>query len=205
MDETTKTTPTTITDIADPGTTLPSETSKNIIVSNRSTLKDPMMAGTASPVLIPEKEVEEAKPDEVSAEGTTVKPIEKDEAENQPETEKTSENKAEIAPATESEYDLVPETAKATEQQTANDTEKILQAEAEEKAAHDAAVQKLVDSKDYYLDLNVTTAEKKHTKQFILIGVALSVVLLLIWFDIALDAGIIHSSGLKPLTHFFSS
>lgn len=220
MDETTKPTPKPITDVAHTGTTLPSETSKNIIVSNRSTLKDPMMAGTDSPALIPEKEEKEAedpKPDEISAEGATIEPIEKDEAENQ--SEDKPDDKPEIAPATdkpaedkpveenskEPDYDLVPESAKATDQQSADDTDKILQAEAEQKAAHEAEVQKLVDSKDYYLDMKVTTAEKKHTKQFILIGVVLSVALLLIWFDIALDAGIIHAGGLKSLTHFFSS
>jgi hypothetical protein len=37
------------------------------------------------------------------------------------------------------------------------------------------------------------------------LGVLLSLVLILAWADIALDAGIIQLGNVKPVTHFFSN
>lgn len=85
----------------------------------------------------------------------------------------------------------------------ATQTEEQLNAEAEAKAKHDAAIQKLVDSKQYFLPINAV--EKRRTKHFVILGVLLSILLLLAWGDIALDAGLIQVSGVKPVTHFFSN
>jgi hypothetical protein len=82
-------------------------------------------------------------------------------------------------------------------------TEEELNAEAEALAKHDEAIQQLVDSKQYFLPINAV--EKRKTRHFVILGVLLSVLLLLAWGDIALDAGLIQISGIKPATHFFSN
>jgi hypothetical protein len=82
-------------------------------------------------------------------------------------------------------------------------TEDQINAEAEVRAKHDEAVQKLVDSKQYFLPINAV--EKRKTKHFLILGVVLSVLLLLAWGDIALDAGLVQVPGVKPFTHFFSN
>ena len=76
-------------------------------------------------------------------------------------------------------------------------------AEAAEQARHAAEVQKLIDSKTYELPINAV--EKRKTERFLILGILLAIFLALAWVDIALDAGIIHLSGIQPVTHFFSN
>jgi archaellum component FlaD/FlaE len=82
-------------------------------------------------------------------------------------------------------------------------TAKEIDAEAEAQAKHDAAIQQLVDSKQYFLPINAV--EKRRTKRVVVLGIVLSIILALAWVDVALDAGLIHIAGVKPVTHFFSS
>jgi hypothetical protein len=77
------------------------------------------------------------------------------------------------------------------------------EAKAAEKAKHDQEVQKLIDSKQYFLPINAV--EKRKSKRFVALGIVLSVILALAWADIALDAGLVQISGVKPVTHFFSN
>jgi hypothetical protein len=85
---------------------------------------------------------------------------------------------------------------------------KDIQTEADAASAEDAEaerqtnLQKLVDDKTYYLPIN--TLETQRTKQFVAIGSLLSIVLVVAWADIALDAGLVHIGNLKALTHFFN-
>jgi len=65
-----------------------------------------------------------------------------------------------------------------------------------------AELDKLAESHKYYLPIN--QVEKRKNKRNALLGVLLIAVLAVAWADISLDAGIIHLSGIKPLTHFFS-
>lgn len=75
--------------------------------------------------------------------------------------------------------------------------------EAEKQAAeHAAAIEKLAESKQYYLP--IATAEQRQAKRFIALGIVLIVLLGLAWLDIALDAGLVHLQGVQPLTHFFA-
>lgn len=76
-------------------------------------------------------------------------------------------------------------------------------AEADILAKRDAELQALVDSKKYFLPIDAV--EQRQTKHFIIIGVVVSLVLVVIWLDLALDAGLIKLGGLKALTHFFTS
>lgn len=75
--------------------------------------------------------------------------------------------------------------------------------EAQETAKLTELTEKLVESKQYFLPIN--SAEKRRSKRFVITGVLLSVLLLLAWFNIALDASIIKIDGIEPVTHFFSS
>lgn len=85
----------------------------------------------------------------------------------------------------------------------ADKADKKLQDEAEDKEAkkRQQAVARLVESKKYYLPIN--TVEKRRSKRVVILGVTLSVVLLLGWINIALDAGLIELGGIKALTDFF--
>lgn len=75
--------------------------------------------------------------------------------------------------------------------------------EAARQAEHDAAIQKLVDGKKYFLPIN--SVEKRRTKRVVVLGLLLSLVLALAWLDVALDSGIVKIDGLQPVTHFFSN
>jgi hypothetical protein len=77
------------------------------------------------------------------------------------------------------------------------------EAEAKQQADHDAAIQKLVDNKQYFLPINAV--EQRRSKRFVALGVLLSLFLLVAWCEIALDAGLIDVPGIQPLTHFFSN
>lgn len=91
----------------------------------------------------------------------------------------------------------------STDNKPKNTAAQQAELEAAEQAKHDATIQQLIDSKQYVLPIN--TIEKRKNKQFVILGVAVAVILVLIWLDIALDAGIIRLGGLKPPTHFFSN
>jgi len=78
-----------------------------------------------------------------------------------------------------------------------------VKAEDEEAAKHQAEVEKLISSKQYFLP--ITTNEERRSKHFLILGILFSVLLVALWVDVALDAHLIHINGVKPLTHFFSS
>ncbi|MEO8105007.1 MAG: hypothetical protein ABI602_01590 [Candidatus Saccharibacteria bacterium] len=64
-------------------------------------------------------------------------------------------------------------------------------------------IQKLVLDKRYFLPIN--SQEKRRTERFVVLGIVLILLLAAAWLDIALDAGLVHIDGLKPLTHLFSN
>jgi|GEM_PF-586540 len=70
-------------------------------------------------------------------------------------------------------------------------------------AKRNEEIDELVESHKYYLPIN--QVEKRKNKRYALLGALLIVLLGIAWADIALDAGIIHISGVKPLTHLFGS
>lgn len=72
----------------------------------------------------------------------------------------------------------------------------------QEKVKHDAAIQKLADSKQYYLPID--SVEKRKTARFVFLGAGLIILLALVWLDIALDAGLIKLAGLHAVSHFFT-
>lgn len=78
----------------------------------------------------------------------------------------------------------------------------IAEADAAKQKA-DEAVQKLVDSKEYFLPIK--TQEQRRTTRNVIFGILLSIILIAAWVDIALDAGLIHLNGVHALTHIFSN
>ncbi|HEY5153083.1 MAG TPA: hypothetical protein VII55_03840 [Candidatus Saccharimonadales bacterium] len=75
--------------------------------------------------------------------------------------------------------------------------------EVSEEAKRQAAIDKLAESKKYYLPIN--TVEKRRSRRFVALGVILSLLLALAWADIALDAGLITTNTSLPHTHYFDS
>ena len=82
------------------------------------------------------------------------------------------------------------------------DKRKAEEAAAQKEAVHQAELQKIVVSKEYFLPINAV--EKRRTKRFSILGIILILLLAVAWADLSLDAGIISIHGIKPLTHFFS-
>lgn len=68
-------------------------------------------------------------------------------------------------------------------------------------AARLAEQEQIIASRRYYLPITNTDGRRGLTLSLIVLLLVL--VLAAVWFDIALDAGIVHVGGLQPLTHFF--
>lgn len=82
-------------------------------------------------------------------------------------------------------------------------TDKDLADDEDEVDENEAKIQKLVLEKRYFLPIN--SQEKRRTDRFVVLGIVLILLLVAAWADIALDAGLVHIDGLKPLTHLFSN
>jgi hypothetical protein len=89
------------------------------------------------------------------------------------------------------------------EKQTSKTVTEAEEAEAAEQEKRDTEIQKLIDSKKYELPIN--SVETRRSKRVVIIGIVLSILLVLAWLDIALDASLIQVDGIKPVTHFFSN
>jgi type IV secretory pathway VirB10-like protein len=212
-------------DVAHPGKSAPSANSKSVILSNRPLLKDPMVVDdtalkpAAQPLSAPAPADTAAEPpksptiaelaEAANAGSQPLAPADEPKPEGKPEKPETAEtDKPESdKPKDDGPADKKPETeADAETEETPaskDDNAKQEEAAATKQAEHQAAVDKLADSKQYYLPIN--TVEKRRSKRFVAIGILLSLLLILAWTDIALDAGLIKISGIKPLTHFFST
>lgn len=208
-------------DVEQPGKSAPAATSKPVIVTHRPIMKDPMMveddestgnapkedlAHAIGPKLQPLSKPEEpeagpktnkeepaAEPD--SSESETAKPAVEPEKkpENEPEAPEPDEG--------EPDEDRVPESRPAG-QDSAEPKQKA-EADAARKKEQAIAVEKLIMSGKYRLPIN--SVEKRKTKRFVALGILLAIILVLVWADIALDAGLIKAGGVKPVTHFFSN
>jgi len=206
----------TIIDVTHADDTPASPTSRSVIVTNRPILKDPMVKeddespDPTKPVKLDTKEM----PAPASLKEPTVAELaaaaaKKDKAAEEKPAEPTKpESKADAEPAEKPEPKPAPNTPEATPADDQTDQQKqpdqaTLEAEAAKQAKHDAAVEKLIESKQYYLPIE--TEEKRRSKRFVALGILLSLVLILAWADIALDSGILQLNGVKPLTHFFSN
>jgi hypothetical protein len=127
---------------------------------------------------------------------------------SEPETEKPPEAKPEKTPEPVKASDGVTtkeEEPKGKEQTSEDKQGSVEEKEAEaaaKQAEHEAAINKLVDSRHY--NLPIVTSEQRHNRKAILLGIILILLMAVAWVDIALDAGLITIHGVQPLTHFFS-
>lgn len=71
----------------------------------------------------------------------------------------------------------------------------------EAEAARDAEQEQIINSKRYYLPI-ANTEDRRGLMRSLLV-LLIVVVLAAVWFDMVLDAGIVHVGNLHALTHFF--
>ena len=199
-----------IVDVAQPGKSAPSATSKSIIVSHKPMVSDPMVVDdksrsqlTNTPMLrlSVSDEVTVDKPEEPTE---SVAPAEQIDVKGATPTEPVEASKpdepAEPAEPTDTPGEADKPVAGTTK---TKDPAADAQAEIAKQAEHDTTIQQLIDSKDYFLPINVV--EQRRSRRIVILGIILSLVLVVVWVDIALDAGLIKISGVKAVTHFFSN
>jgi hypothetical protein len=182
-----------IADVAHPGKTAPSPNSKSVIVRHHAgVMADPMVVTTDEPA----KEAETAPVHKPATGGSTKAKIVPLATPAEKETPGPAETPAPDVPA-----ETPPAAASAVP--TPQAPMETAEAEVAAQAEHEALVDKLSESKQYYLPIN--SIEKRRTKRVVILGAVLSIVLMVAWADVALDSGIIQLGGVKPVTHFFSN
>lgn len=202
-------------DVAKPGKSMATATSRPVIVSNGPLLPDPMMSdgssdarpgvgnsprltikplsdddGTDKKVAVNKKPVEEAP----AAEAEAPKDVPKDE----PQAPETEEKVEEPAPET-SETEEVPADIGGD---TPPSLENKAQKEAEAAAKQQAELDKLTESRDYFLPINAV--ERRRSKVVVWSLLVLSLVLGLVLVNFLLDADVLTINGVKPLTNLFN-
>jgi hypothetical protein len=204
----------TIIDVTHADSAPPSPNSKSVIVTNRPILKDPMVVDEAA-----DSEASSGDKPAKSSAPSIAELAEAAAQKNQPEKEAAAKPEKKIEPAAgppAEKEDAAKPAAKEPEKPDIKESEteepdqpdkvkpaQEAEAEAAKAAEHDAAIEKLIEGKQYYLPIN--SIEKRRSKRFVAGGILLSLLLIVAWADIALDAGLIQVSGIKPLTHFFSN
>lgn len=179
-----------ISDVEKPGRSTASPTSKAVIVTNRPIIKDPMVVDTTD---------SDSDTFELPVKKTSTKPKIQP-LESSPNPDVNSEDAPTSSPDKPQEEDIDANSSKTNKKNTPT-PEDSEEKEAKQKAEHDANLQKVVDAKTYYLPINAV--EKRKTKRFVILGVLLSIFLIMIWINIALDAELVQIDGVTPITHFF--
>jgi hypothetical protein len=203
-----------IADVSHPDNSPSDKTSRPVIITNRPIMKDPMMvddetakpeplsvdnlASEVKPLTAPT--LKEDKPAKKPAKAIEEEPKPDVKPEAEPEPEAETETSDDDTPPTDEPKTDKPE-PDAEEKSPTNPKADQVAAKAKQQA--EADLQKLADSKQYFLPIN--SVEQRRTKRFIVLGIVLSLLLAVAWADIALDAGLIHVNGVKAVTHFFST
>lgn len=186
--ETAKETPAEASTTAEPKTTGSVQPKKLIVPIGDDKPKESAKAD-AQPAPKDDQKTEEDKPQESAPQLAEAK------------TEPKAEPETEAAPAEEA---AEPETPAAADTAAAQGKDKPVQEDKDAKEAkRQAAIEQLAESKKYYLPINMV--EKRRSKRVVVAGLVLSLLLIVAWGDVALDAGLIHINGVKPVTHFFSN
>lgn len=187
-----------IIDVAHPNHSAPSDNSRAVIVNNRPLLHDPMMShdesdssksnddNLLSPAVITKINIQPISDDKTDEINSRVESV----PETVTEIESIKEDKSENSILADNQVDS------KSPQDKINDETAI-------QAKHEAELDELVEAKAYFLPIN--TATHQRTKRFVIIGVGMSLLLAIIWVDVALDAGLIKIGSLKALTHIFST
>jgi cell envelope opacity-associated protein A len=177
-----------INDVAHPGKSAPSDTSKAII-THRPIMKDPMVVEDSAD----KPESETKQPLSKRAGEVKLKPA------SQPAVEAEADTDESVAGSSSTNTDKAAQPADSDKKSKQPDAGTEAAAQAEQ----DTKLQKIIDSKKYALPINAV--EQRRSKRFVVLGIILAVILALAWGDIAADAGLIHVKGIKPVTHFFSN
>lgn len=188
----------TMADVSPSEKTAPSPNSKNVIVSSRPTIKDTTIKSddldktpsslnhkiNIQPISIINNQPPEVDPQENS----------KVEKVDQELTDKNIEQK----PLNNYKYEKIDiaQSIGTNINQANQDKKKI-----DEMIALNNKQDEMIDSKTYFLPIN--SVRNKKNKKFVILGAVLIVILMFIWLDVSLDAGIFHLAGIKPVTHFF--
>ena len=210
-----------IADVAPPGKSEPSATSKSVLITNRPLISDPMMTKNieAPEPTTPEPAVTEPVATPAVADKGNLQPVHQlvikpptddERAARDAAISKTSSEKP--APPVLQDVVAAPEKPAAVLEQTpdvSDDLSLPLNPDAEEVQAEDAeaerqaALDKLVESQKYFLPVDAVELRRAH--QFIVYGLLLIIVLGFVLTDLALDAGLLHLNGISALTNFFSN
>lgn len=203
----------TFTDVTKPGKTAPSASSRPIIVGHKPSIQDPMVNDENSSVEEPKMDVKRTAPKVVeplnsSAEQKQVvaESSKNVEASDVTDTESgivqsglDTDRDSEVAEMVEStDKDNSTATVDAVIGQDAKDKSKKVDKKADELAKREEEVQKLIDSKKYFVNVTPSTSNKRK-KAWVLL---LVVVLLLIGAYIAVDAQIIKNNIKLPYEFF---
>lgn len=185
-------------DVAKPGKTTPSTTSRPIIVTNHQLLQDPMVVDEQTSTDTPG---EPAQPTtgKVLTGKLKIEPISKPEdlkpAED-PEPEAATDPEPDTDDTIEDQDDAV---GRDTIKKASSDEQELIDKKA---AEHQANLDKVALAKTYYLPIN--QVERRRSKHIAAAGILLIILLGVAWGDVALDAGLVSIPGLKAPTHFFS-
>jgi archaellum component FlaD/FlaE len=76
--------------------------------------------------------------------------------------------------------------------------------EEERKVARAAELEKIVESKQYFLPVNAVE-RRRDLRLVTILLLVLAIAVALIWFDLLLDAGLVKIDNVHALTHFFNS
>lgn len=203
-----------INDVTQSDKTIGSPTSKPVIITNRPLIKDPMVVdtaddGTTEATDTPAKKFSKPKLQPLNTTSTTGtsdnNSIQNSEADDSTQEALVEDN----AEASEKEKSIDKagadtaerESPKKEDKSPKSPSENSEEIEARRKAEQQANLQKIADAKTYYLPIN--SVEKKKAKRFVILGILFSLLLIIVWLDVALDAGLIQINGISPLTHFF--
>lgn len=201
-----------IMDVSKPGSTKPSPTSKNIIIKSTPVINDPMVLSDADEDGT--EQIKGAPPlEKTLRKSLTINPLHPDlkpeEAENKDQEELEEPLEDHTKPLEKVDSDIQPEEEnkdqeKDQEEQTKpsgdnlisrkqvvdNSSTKQDQLKDDQEEKHDREITELINSKEYFLPINQRI--KKHNKIIYLVGLIMVIVLIIIWFVLALRYGLIH-------------
>ncbi len=175
-------------DVAKPGNT-PADATARPIITPRTILKDPMVAGAETADAAPKP----ATAPETLLAGTAKKVESKTEA--PPPVQEAQAPQAE-APTAKAPEEGTAESSEETESKAAASAKKAKPQEIAEETARREATQKLIESKQYHVAIK--QPKRQRSAKWLLIGV-LVILLLLIGADLAIDAGLIKTSIKPPI------
>ncbi len=189
-------------DVAKPLTTPADTTSKPVIVSQGPMVKDSSVINEPDSEAQPEPAILSGhtvlQPLDHSLEQPAAHNPEPQPQEQSPKVE--SENEPDTAPANDSKE--LTETGEAGSKSDEAAQHKLEEEALKKQAEHEAAMNSLIESGKYFLPINAV--EKRKSRHIAVAGIILSVVLALVWYDVALDAGLLSNTLHLPHTHFFA-